>query len=314
MKTKQITIIKNQDLTWYDVACPGEKEFNFLRKHFTFHPLDLQDCITPVQRPRLHDYEDYLFIILRLPVYNKEEKTIAASEMDIFVGQNFVVTIHRGKMTTHQSFVQECKNMDQMRELYLSHGSGYLLYEIFKRMFDRCYPLLDSVGAEIERVEQKIYKGNFEEVVKMTSNIKRNVINLRKILRAHLQVIKKVMASEHFFLNLDRILIYRRPISFKDIYEDINDIWDILSVHADTIFALDQTNESLISHRINQVIKALTIVSSIFLPATLIINFFGMSFGNAPLIHTTSGIFIVVLSIFLISTVMLLVFKKKKWL
>lgn len=314
MKTKKITIVQSLGLTWYDVKRPGEKEYKYLKEKFNFHPLDIQDCIAPIQRPKFEEYDDYIFLVIRLPFYNKNEKTISASEMDIFIGQDFLVTIQRGKITTHKSFVQECKNFDKIRERYVGQGPGYLLYEILKRMFDRYYPLLDSVGLEIDRIDKKMYKREEREIVRIIANVKRSVINLRKILRAHQLVIRKIDQSDHFFLNINNLQAKRRAMTFKDIQEQIINIWDILEVHADTIFSLDRTNESLISHRLNQIMKTLTIISAIFLPAALITQFFGISFGEAPFTKSNSGVAMILFVIIFVSAVMLYLFKKKRWL
>ncbi len=314
VKTKKVTIIKNQDLTWYDLEKPQKEEYDMLRRKFQFHPLDIQDCISPVQRPKIDEYDDYIFLIIRLPYYKEKEKVIMASELDIFIGKDYLVTIHRGKVSTLKSFVEECKSYQKIREKYLQYGPGFLLYEILKRMFDRCYPLLDSIGEEIDRMENKMFRGHERETVKTIANIKRNVINFRKIMKAHRQVIKKIMESDKFFLNLNGARLHHQAITFKYVLEEIENIWDILDGHAETIFALDRTNESLISHQLNKVMKALTIISAIFLPAALITQFFGISFGDAPFTQNTIGILAILFAIILTSALMILFFRRKKWL
>jgi len=314
MKTKKLTIIKNQHLTWYDLESPQKEEYEMLKKKFHFHPLDIQDCISPVQRPKIDEYDDYIFLIIRLPYYKKREKVILASELDIFIGKDYLITIHRGKVSTLKGFVEECQNYEEIREKYLKYGPGFLLYEILKRMFDRCYPLLDSIGTEIDRVENRMFHGHEKETVKTIANIKRNTINFRKIMKAHRQVIKKIIKSDKFFLNLNGAHSNYKTITYKNILEEIENIWDILDGHAETIFALDRTNETLISHQLNKVMKTLTIISAIFLPASLITQFFGISFGDAPFTKNLIGIFGILFAIILTSLLMVLFFRGKKWL
>ncbi|MDD5626450.1 MAG: magnesium transporter CorA family protein [Patescibacteria group bacterium] len=314
MKTKKIRIIKSYNLTWYDLEAPEEKEYKFLRERFQFHPLDIQDCISPVQRPKMEEYNHYIFLIVRIPFYQKEERVIRAMEIDIFVGQNYLVTAHQGKSTTLKDFVRECHDYRTIREKYFQFGPGFLLYEILNRMFDRCYSLLDAVGSEIDRVENKMFKGQEGEIVEIIAGIKRNVINLRKIMKAHGPLMKRLINNEKFFLNLNGARFNNKDILFDNLSDKVQDIWDILDGHTETIAALETTNENLISHRLNEIMKTLTIVSSILLPAALVTQIFGMSYDNAPLLTNRIGFIIVFLLIFFLPLTLILFFKKKKWL
>ncbi len=314
MKSKNIKIIKSYNLTWYDLEAPKEKEYKFLREHFQFHPLDIQDCISPVQRPKIEEYNHYIFLVVRIPFYQKEERVIRALEIDIFVGQNYLVTVHQGKSTTLKDFVRECYDYRAIREKYFQFGPGFLLYEILNRMFDRCYSLLDAVSSEIDRVENKMFKGQEREIVESIAGIKRNVINFRKIMKAHGPVIKSLINSEKFFLNLNGARFNNKEILFDNLLDKIQDIWDILDGHTETISALETTNENLISHRLNEIMKTLTIVSSILLPAALVTQIFGMSYDNAPLLTNRIGFVVVFLLIFFLPLILILFFKKKKWL
>lgn len=314
MKTKKIKIIKSYNLNWYDLEAPGEKEYKFLRERFQFHPLDIQDCVSPVQRPKIEEYSHYIFLVVRIPFYQKEERVIRALEIDIFVGQNYLVTVHQGKSTTLKDFVRECRDYRAIREKYFQFGPGFLLYEILNRMFDRCYSLLDAVGSEIDRVENKMFKGQEGEIVEIIAGIKRNVINFRKIMKAHGPLMKRLINSEKFFLNLNGARFNNKEILFDNLLDKIQDIWDILDGHTETIAALETTNENLISHRLNEIMKTLTVVSSILLPAALVTQIFGMSYDNAPLLTNRIGFIIVFLLIFFLPLILILFFKKKKWL
>lgn len=315
MKTKKIKIIKSDAISWYDLEKPGEEEYKYLQEKFKFHPLDIQDCTSPVQRPKISEYATYIFLIIRIPYYKKEGKVIAASEVDIFVGQNYLVTVHQGTSSTLKEFVKECELYEKFREKYLAFGPGFLLYEILNRMFNRCYSLLDSIGKEIDRVEEEMFQNHKRKIMETIAGIQRNVINLRKTLKAHHQVLKKIMKSDKFFLNLGGARFNNREVFFDNLVEEIDNIWDILEGHNETITALDSTHERLISHRLNQVMKTFTIVSAIFLPATLIAQCFSLSFGSEPFFkNNTLGIVFIFLSMVLTSSLMVLILRKKKWL
>jgi len=314
MKNKKIKIIKSYNLAWYDLEAPSDAEYQFLRQKFQFHPLDIADCVSPVQRPKIDEYDRYIFLIVRVPYYQKEEHVIGALELDLFIGPDYIITVHQGKSATLNDFVRECRDYREIREKYFQFGAGFLVYEILNRMFHRCYSLLDGLSREIDQVENQMFKNQEREIVKKIAAIKRNIINFRKIMKAHPPVIKKLIASEKFFLNLNGARSNSKAILFDNILENVQDIWDILDGQAETISALETTNENLISHRLNEIMKTLTIVSSVLLPAALVTQVFGMSYGSAPLLSTSAGFLFVFLLIIFIPLLLVIIFKKKKWL
>lgn len=314
MKTKKITIIEARGLTWHNLDKPTETEYQYLKENFSFHPLDIHDCISPIQRPEINEYIHYIFLILRIPYYNKDEQVINALEIDIFIGQDFLVTVNQGESTTFHEFLEECQRYLEIREKYFQFGPAFLLYEIMNRMFHRCYPLLDLIANDIDRIERKMFKDREREVVEIIADVKRNVINFRKIMRAHQQVINKLIKSDKYFLSLSSVNFNHKSILFDDILEEIRNINDILEGHVETIDALEATNENLISNRLNEIMKTLTIVSSVLLPAALITQIFGMSYDNAPLLTNRIGFISVFVLIFLTPLTLIIFFKKKKWL
>jgi len=185
MKNKKIKIIKAYNLTWHDLETPSDAEYEFLRQKFQFHPLDLADCASPVQRPKIDEYDHYIFLIVRAPYYEKEEHVIRALELDLFIGPDYIITLHQGKSATLNDFVRECRDYQEIREKYFQFGPGFLLYEILNRMFHRCYSLLDGLGREIDKVENQMFKNREREIVETIAGVKRNVINFRKIMKAH---------------------------------------------------------------------------------------------------------------------------------
>ncbi|MDP2918341.1 MAG: CorA family divalent cation transporter, partial [bacterium] len=172
----------------------------------------------------------------------------------------------------------------------------------------------DGLSREIDQVENRMFKNQEREIVEKIAAIKRNIINFRKIMKAHPPVIKKLIASDKFFLNLNGARFNSKAILFDNLLENVQDIWDILDGQAETISALETTNENLISHRLNEIMKTLTIVSSVLLPAALVTQIFGMSYGSAPLLSTSAGFLFVFLLIIFIPLLLVIIFKKKKWL
>jgi magnesium transporter len=153
----------------------------------------------------------------------------------------------------------------------LSKGSGYLLYKIVDDSFDYCFPMLRKIGNKLERLEEDIFEGRSEEVVRDISNSKQEIINFRKIIRPQRAVLRDLERTKQRYLPEDFELY------FDDIVDASERIWDMLENYKEVIEALEDTNESVLSHRVNEVLRVLTAFSVIILPLTLLASVFGMN-------------------------------------
>ncbi|RLC73011.1 MAG: magnesium transporter, partial [Chloroflexi bacterium] len=136
--------VSSSRLTWVYIERPTQAEVDFLARHFPqFHSLNLDDVLSRVQRPKIDEYEDHLFLVLHFPVFHKEARITAPSEVDIFVGEDYMVTIHcNGDLKPLSSFFKACQASEEMRRNYLEHSSGYLLYQVLDRLVNYCFPIL----------------------------------------------------------------------------------------------------------------------------------------------------------------------------
>ena len=200
--------IKTKKLTWIHLNKATRKEIEELENEYGFHRLDLEDCLVKVQRPQISEYHNYIFFILTFPVYNPHTREIESSEVDFFVGSKYVITLTDGLNPTVNDFFQELKNNDQDLDHYMSGYQVNLLYEILHRLQNHTMPMLDHVSEDIEDVEKRIFKGEERKVVKEILHIKRNIVNLRKIMQAHKNIIKKLMLTKNKFFMPDQTNIY----------------------------------------------------------------------------------------------------------
>lgn len=302
--------IKFNRFNWINIINPGAKEIDFLRDNFDFHPLDFEDCLSPVQRPKLDRYNHYLFLVLTFPFFETKNRHVIASEVDFFIGPNYLITINDGKLNPLINLFRQCQVNDYLREKYLDNGVISLLYEILNKLQLYCYPMLDHIHDDIDKLETKIFSGDEKQMVKEILIIKRNIVNFRKIMQAHKNIVKKLISSS------DKYFISKASVVYlANILEQTKDIWDILEGQKETIEALHKTNESLISFRLNDIMKTLTIFSVIVFPLTLLAAIFGMNITSGmPFIREDNGFWLVI-GIMLIGCLgMLWFFKKKKWL
>jgi magnesium transporter len=262
-------------LTWVNVVAPDVETSTDLATRFGWHPLDVEDIVSKRQRPKVDDYEDegYLFAVLHFPFYDNQVQRLNAAELDIFVGHDYVVTIPNHELRPVTRLFSRCEEDDIFREQLFARGSGRVLYEILDDLFDYCFPILDKIGHKLDRIEDELFEGAADEIVRDISNVKQEIISYRKIIKPERSTLRVLERRVESFL----------PEELEEYFDDIVDsaerIWDLLDNYKEVIEALESTNESVLAHRFNDVLRILTVFSIVFLPATLIASLWGMNVG-----------------------------------
>ena len=294
-------------LTWVHLDAPLLGEATELAERFGWHELDLEDVLSKRQRPKIDEYPDYLFSVLHFPRYDKSIGRLNAAELDVFLGRDHVVTLPNVELLPVSRLFHRVENDQRLRDDLFGKGSGYLLYHVLDDLFDYCFPILDKIGHKLDRIEDELFEGASQEVVRDISNVKQEIISYRKIIkpeRATLRLLER---------RVERFLPEDLEIYFDDIVDASERIWDLLDNYKEVADALEQTNESVISHRQNDVLRLLTIISVTVLPLTLITSVFGMNVlfpGEGT--HEAFWIIIALLVATLVG--MVAFFRYKRWL
>ena len=252
---------------------PSALERAWLAEHFDFHALDLEDVMSRNQRPKIDEYPDYLFIVLHFPVFDKQVGRLNAGELDLFVGPDFIITLPNQQLKPVQYLFERCRTNEEFRDQLFSKGTGYLLYQIVDQSVDYCFPMLRKIGNKLEQLEEEIFIGRGEEVVRDISNVKQEIINFRKVIRPQRPVFRDLERTKQRYMR-DELEVY-----FDDIVDASERIWDMLENYKEVVVALDETNESVISHRVNEILRVLTAFSVVVLPLTFIASLWGMNVG-----------------------------------
>ncbi len=260
-------------LTWIHLNAPPLEQAQELSDRFGWHPLDVEDVMSKRQRPKIDDYADegYLFGVLHFPVYDRTIQRLNAAELDVFVGPDYLVTLPAVELLPVTRLFHRCEEDERFREQLFSKGSGRLLYEILDDLFDYCFPILDKIGHKLDALEDDVFEGRSEEVVRDISNVKQEIISYRKIIKPERSTLR--LLERH----VERFLPEELELYFDDVVDAAERIWDILDNYKEVVEALEDTNESVISHRQNDVLRILTVFSVILLPLSLITGFFGMN-------------------------------------
>jgi magnesium transporter len=301
--------VDSAGLSWVNIERPGALERAWIEEHFEFHALDLEDVLSRNQRPKIDVYDDYLFIVLHFPVFDAAAKRLGAGELDLFVGPDFLVTIPNQPLQPVEYLFERCRSKEELRDQLFSRGSGYLLYRLVDDSFDYCFPMLRKIGNKLDALEDDIFSGRSEALVRDISNVKQEIINFRKVIRPQRPVLRDLERVKQRYLATDLDL----EIYFDDIVDAHERIWDMLENYKEVSVALEETNESLISHRLNDILRVLTSISVVILPLTLIASIWGMNV-HVPGEQSITAFWIVIGGMLGILLGMVAYFRKRGWL
>jgi magnesium transporter len=295
-------------LTWVHLDAPAGPEASDLSERFGWHPLDLEDVLSKRQRPKIDEYPEYLFVVLHFPHYDKSIQRLNAAELDVFLGHDYLVTLPNVELLPVTRLFRRCQEDEALREQLFGKGSGYLFYHVLDDLFDYCFPILDKIGHKLGALEDDVFEGrSSQEVVRDLSNAKQEIISYRKIIKPERSTLRLLER------NVERFLPEELDLYFDDIVDASERIWDLLDNYKEVVEALEDTNESVISHKHNDVLRVLTVFSVILLPLTLIASIFGMNV-HYPGEGTAAG-FWVILALMAVAILGLAsFFRYKRWL
>ncbi len=287
-------VVEAPGLRWINIERPRPVDQRWLEEHFDFHPLDYEDVFSRNQRPKVDEYDEYLFIVLHFPRYDKTVSRLNAAELDIFVGPDYVITLPNEPLQSVEYLFERCRTREEVRESLFSKGPGYLLYKIVDGAVDASFPMLGKIGHKLESIEEQIFEGRTMEVVRDISNAKQEIINFRKVVRPQRTTFRDLERSKQRYISEDL------DIYFDDILDASERVWDMLENFKEVVEGLEGTNESAISHRVNDTLRVLTAFSVVILPLTLVASIWGMNVhvpgeGDAGAFYLVLGLMVVLL-------------------
>jgi magnesium transporter len=297
-------IISAASVRWLNLEHPREADRDWLEREFGFHPLAIEDVASRNQRPKLDAYDDYLFIVLHFPVFDKPSGRLLSAELDLFVGPDYLITLPDQNLPPLSAMFERYREREEVREGVFSKGTGYLLYKIVDTCVDASFPMLRRMGEKLDRLEDDIFEGRSAKIVQDISNVKQEIINFRRVVRPMRAVLRDLERTKQRYL-ADELDIY-----FDDITDAAERIWDVLENYKEVAEALEDSNESVLSHRLNESLRVLTAFSVALLPLTLLASIGGMNVdlpGDESLLE-----FWIIIAVMAIILVMVLVFFRRR--
>lgn len=291
---------------WIDMFAPTSKEEDILLNVFNFHPLTVEDCRENRHYPKIEEFPGYLYFIVHGVRADTSSDRFNTIELDGFLGPNYVITYHHDEFRS----INAVKQLLRTSPVVCRRGAGYLLHQILDRIVDYYSPVLDDFDNRIDELEAKIFVGRSSnnEMLSDIMNIKRSVLRLRRISVKQMEILLRISRGEFDLIPPALLPFYR------DIHDHIVRVTDLAESYRDLITGLLDAHLSVVSNRLNEVMKVLTIISAVMMPLTFIVGVYGMNFDNMPELRTRYGYFIVLGLMAVVATGMLLFFWNRGWL
>lgn len=302
-----VRTIEHEGKRWIDVREPTSANIQWLREEFNLHPLLLEDIMSRIQRPKIDIYDACLFIVMQFPVHYKETRINIASELDLVVGADYFITLHDGQLKPLVNMVDAIFASPDTANRLMARTPGHLLYEVVDRLVDYCVPIVPKVAERIDHLEDMIFEHPTLKTVQEISLVRRDIITLRRIIKPQMAVVSQLEHRDLPFVSLD-IDAY-----WGDISDHLGRIWDSIEDFKEVLEGLSDTYNTLTSHRLNDVIKALTMISVIVLPMTLVTGIFGMNVP-LPLEDSPWALLAITFAIGALGALMLIVFRLRRWI
>ena len=290
---------------WVDLSAPTPDEAKMLSDVFHFHELAVEDALAEIHHPKVESYGEYLYLILHAIDFKAHRHQFATQEVDFFLGPQYLVTYHAGTSRSIGRVSEICTRNDRV----LGEGPSALLYRIIDAMVDNYRPEVDKLGDRLDTLEKEVFQRPKETLVRRILDFKRDVASLRRVVTPQRDAVGRLARRE--FPHVSEQLAYR----FRDVHDHLVRFTDESVYFQDRITSLLEAHLSNVSNQLNGVMKVLTIISTIFMPMTVLTGLYGM---NVPLPHLPGGeavAFWWILGIMAgVSAVMLVFFRRKGWL
>lgn len=293
-------------LIWIDLNNPTPQEIHsVLEEIFHFHPLTIEDCLSSgYQTPKIDDFGDYIFIIAHAIPPDARISDQETLELNLYLGSNYVVTTYHAPSMPP---VDETWNNLSRDERLISNGSDFLCHRILDRLVDDYLPLIDSMDTELEKLEDQVLARPTPQVLERVLTLKHDIMFLRRIISPQREVINRLSRDD--FPMIDR----QSRIYFRDIYDHLVRVQDLTESLRDIVSSVLDIYLNSTSLRLNEIMKALTIVSTIFLPMSFVAGVYGMNFHFMPELTWKLGYLFVWIVFVVIFAGMLLFFKRRNW-
>lgn len=304
--SSEISNLLDQDgnIVWLDIRDPDNHDIEMMREEFGFHPLSIEDAIREQQRPKVEAYGKYYFIVFYAARFDAESDDIATQALHLFVGKNYLVSVHKDDFPHVQETISRWRAPDSP----LGNTTGSLLYALLDTIVDDYFPLMDQVADRIEDLEDQIFEHFEESAIQTIFGLKRDMLNLRRVVAPERDVLNVLLRREvPVFKNEDIVYL-------QDVYDHIVRVTDNVDTYRDLLSSALDSYLSLQSNKLNQIVKVLTVTSIVLMSDALIAGIYGMNFTFMPELGWQLGYPFAIGLMVTVSIGLVLLFKRLRWL
>lgn len=295
---------------WVDIVNePKPSSVDLLQNVFGFHPLAVDDALEEAHSPKIDDWGEYLYMVLHAVTFDADsDGLLDTHEVDIFLGRNYLVTYRSEALQSADTVWSLCRR----DERYLNRGVTHLAYRLIDEMVGEYMPVVEAFDEMIDRVEDQVFDGSESALLEEIFRIKRALLLLRRILAPQREVLNKLARGDY------AVIAEEHRMFFRDVYDHLVRMYDIVDSMRDLMGGVLDTYLSVVNNRMNEVMKTLTVITTLFMPLSFVAGFFGMNFfgiGTDLESWTGTGFFIIsLLAMILVPVAMYLWMRKRAWM
>jgi len=293
-------------ITWINIDGLHEVQIiEKIGKHFSIHPLILEDILHTGQRPKMEDFEDHIFLVVKMFYYDEKDNEIKMEQVSLLLGSNFVISFQEREGDIFNSIRERIRNhKGRIRRM----KADYLGYALLDTIVDNYFIILEKIGEDIENMEEELVTRPTPETLQTIHNLKRELIVLRKSIWPLREVVNSLERGESPLIN------EATGVYLRDVYDHTIQVIDTIETFRDMVSGMLDIYLSSISNKMNEVMKVLTIIATIFIPLTFVAGLYGMNFEFMPELKWHWGYFAALLVMAVVAVFMVFYFRKKRWL
>lgn len=292
-------------LLWVDIKEHQDADIDLLTNIFRLHPLTVEDCIMPSNRPKLEKFKNYLFMIMfAIELHPELEKEVKTVELELCLGKNFLITMH----TDYIGSLDASKERIKKQSPIIAQGADFLLCSIIDSLVDSYFPIINKFDDRVDDMNDELFKEPTQETLSKIYSLKNEIMFLRRTIGPQADVVNLILRGDFEFITAANM------VYFRNVYDNLVRLNDIMGTSRDVITSALEAYSSVVSNRLNEIMKTLTIIATIMMPLTLIASIYGMNFRFMPELSHRYAYPTVIGIMFIIAVVMLFYFKRRKWL
>jgi magnesium transporter len=296
-------LAQERNVLWVDIEDPQDAEVELLLEVFELHPLTVEDCIMPNVRPKLEEFERYLFIVMQ-GLRRDERGRLRPVEMDVCLGRNFVVTVRSEPL---KAIEENCARVEKKSPI-IKRGADFLFYAIAEMLLDSYFPFLEQVELRVDELETRLLSDDTEKTLKEIFGVYSELMILRRTLAPHREVLSQLNRGDSAFINA------AHAIYFRDLYDHLLRMSDLVDSCREVTTMSLEAHATIVSNRLNEIMKRMTAAGTLAIPLVIVTGIFGMNFGEHPELGPRWIYQWFSLLLLLSAPVVYLFFRKYRWL